>query len=47
MEDRIWPMSAVDFPEFRVVWSNLLHDAGSEAAAPQAATHPDTGTPRS
>jgi hypothetical protein len=47
MEDRIWPMSAVDFPEHRVVWSIELRDAGSEAAVPHASTHPKTGTPRS
>lgn len=39
-------MSEVDFPEHPVVWSLALRDAGSEAAAPLAATHPKTRTPR-
>jgi uncharacterized protein YdcH (DUF465 family) len=45
MEDRIWPMSAVDFLEHPVVWSKPLRDAGSGVTAPHAVTHPKTERP--
>jgi hypothetical protein len=47
MEDRIWPMSAVDFPEQRIVWSLKLRDADTRVAAPHAVTHPKPERPAS